>query len=81
MACSAPGTHADITIFDPATVASGPVHMTADLPGNSSRLVADSVGVEHVFVNGAETVRAGAATGNLPGTLMRSGRDTDTVEP
>jgi hypothetical protein len=55
--------------------------MAKDLPGNSSRLVANSVGVEHVFVNGRETVRAGAGTGELPGTLLRSGRDTDTVEP
>jgi N-acyl-D-aspartate/D-glutamate deacylase len=76
-----PGAHADITVFDAATVASGPVHMANDLPGNSSRLVANSVGVEHVFVNGRETVRAGAGTGDLPGTLLRSGRDTDTVEP
>jgi N-acyl-D-aspartate/D-glutamate deacylase len=75
------GAHADVTIFDPATVAPGPVHMTDDLPGSSSRLVAESTGVENVFVNGTETVRAGAATGNLPGTLVRSGRDTDTVEP
>ena len=75
------GAHADLVLFDPDTVASGPVYMKADLPGNSSRLVADSVGIEHVFVNGRETVRAGAATGDLPGTLMRSGSDTDTVEP
>jgi N-acyl-D-aspartate/D-glutamate deacylase len=76
-----PGAHADLVLFDPATVASGPVYMKKDLPGSSSRLVADSVGIEHVFVNGRETVRGGAATGDLPGTLLRSGRDTDTVEP
>ncbi len=34
-----------------------------------------------MFVNGRETVRDGAPTGELSGTLLRSGRDTDTVEP
>jgi N-acyl-D-aspartate/D-glutamate deacylase len=76
-----PGAFADLVVFDADTVESGPIYMTKDLPGSSSRLVADAVGVEHVLVNGRETVRAGAATGDLPGTLMRSGRDTDTVEP
>jgi N-acyl-D-aspartate/D-glutamate deacylase len=75
------GAFADLVVFDPATVDSGPIYMKKDLPGSSSRLVADAVGVEHVLVNGRETVRSGAATGDLPGTLMRSGRDTDTVEP
>jgi N-acyl-D-aspartate/D-glutamate deacylase len=75
------GAFADIVVFDPGTVDAGPIYMKKDLPGSSSRLVADAVGVEHVLVNGRETVRSGAATGDLPGTLMRSGRDTDTVEP
>jgi N-acyl-D-aspartate/D-glutamate deacylase len=75
------GAFADLAVFDPTTVAAGPIYMTKDLPGSSSRLVADAVGVEHVLVNGRATVRAGAPTGDLPGTLMRSGRDTDTVEP
>ena len=30
-------------------------------------------------MNGAEIVRAGAFTGALPGAVLRSGADTDTV--
>ena len=55
--------------------------MSDDLPGANERLVADAVGVEHVFVGGVETVRRGEGPGARPGTLLRSGRDTETVTP
>ncbi len=73
------GSVADLVVLDPETVDAGPIQMVADLPGGTSRLVADSTGVRHVFVAGVETVRDGAATGALPGQVLRSGRDTDTV--
>lgn len=75
----AEGAHADVFVFDPATVGAGPLYMTPDLPGGTARLVADSTGVAHVFVNGVETVRDGVGTGARPGRLFRSGRDTATV--
>jgi N-acyl-D-aspartate/D-glutamate deacylase len=77
----AAGMHADLVVFDPATVAPLPIREVADLPGGCERLTSDAVGVAHVFVNGAEIVRDGAVTDARPGRLLRSGRDTDTVVP
>lgn len=74
-----PGGHADIVVFDPETVDAGPATLVPDLPGESPRLIAEPIGVRHVFVNGAETVRDGTPTGTLPGTVLRSGTQTDTV--
>ncbi len=72
------GWQADIVVFDPATVGSGPVHMRPDLPCDEPRICADAYGVEHVFVNGVQIVRNGEHTGALPGRALRSGRDTYT---
>jgi len=73
------GWHADVAVIDPETAASGPVYTRFDLPGGAGRLYADAHGIDHVFVNGQEIVAKGAHTGALPGTVMRSGIDTDTV--
>jgi N-acyl-D-aspartate/D-glutamate deacylase len=54
-------------------------YLAHDLPAGALRLKAEATGIERVFVNGVETVRAGATSGNLPGIVLRSGRDTDTV--
>ena len=75
----APSWQADLVVMDPDTVASGPVHMRADLPGGASRTYAEAVGIRHVFVNGEAIVSDGDTTGALPGRVLRSGRDTDTV--
>jgi N-acyl-D-aspartate/D-glutamate deacylase len=75
-----PGNHADIVVFDPSTVARGPTYKRYDVPGGEHyRLYADAEGIEHVFVNGVPVVRRGEHTGRLPGTVLRSGRDTRTV--
>ena len=77
----AEGLSADLFVFDPETVGSEPATLVHDLPGGTPRLVADAIGVVRVLVNGTATVVDGKPTGSLPGALLRSGRDTVTVEP
>ena len=74
------GWHADVTVFDPATVRTGPTYTRFDLPAGAGRLYADAEGIEHVIVNGTEIVRGKEATEARPGAILRAGRDTDTVE-
>jgi N-acyl-D-aspartate/D-glutamate deacylase len=74
-----PGWHADLVIFDPATIDHGPERTRYDLPAGAPRLVADAHGIRAVLVGGVEVCHDGAATGEMPGTVLRSGADTDTV--
>jgi len=74
-----PGWHADLVLFDPATIDHGPERTRYDLPAGAPRLVADAHGITSVLVGGVEVCRDGVATGALPGTVLRSGRDTHTV--
>ncbi|MBO0728602.1 MAG: amidohydrolase family protein [Acidimicrobiaceae bacterium] len=56
-----PGYWADVTVFDPDTVAPGPLRRLRDFPGGSERLTADApVGIAHVLVNGVPIRRDGA---------------------
>jgi len=75
----APGSCADLVLFDPRTIASGMVYTRGDLPGGSERMFADAKGVSRVIVNGRDIVVDGKETGELPGRVLHSGRDTDTV--
>jgi len=72
----AEGNCADLVLFDPATIDSGPIELRHDLPGGTARLIADSIGVRRVFIDGVATVVDGVATGSLPGRVLRSGVDT-----
>ncbi len=72
------GWHADVVVFDPQTVGSGPVHMRPDLPCDEPRIYADAYGIDHVFVNGVQIIRDGKHTNARPGKALRSGQDTHT---
>ncbi|MYT34779.1 amidohydrolase family protein [Streptomyces sp. SID8356] len=73
------GFHADLVLFDPERIDAGPATLVHDLPGESPRLDAKAIGIVSVRVNGAETLRDDKVTGAVPGTVLRSGRDTRTV--
>lgn len=75
-----PGWHADLVIFNPETVGCADVYMKSDLPCDEPRLYAESIGIDHVFVNGTQIVKNGEHTENLPGKVFRSGEDTKTPE-
>ena len=75
----AAGYHADLVLLDPETVDATPARVTFDLPGDSKRLLSDPVGVHRVYVNGVATIVDGVPTGATPGTVLRSGRDTDNT--
>ena len=71
----AAGAHADVVVFDPATVAPGPLRRVRDFPGDAERLTADQPrGMHHVFVNGRPVVSNGklveAALADRPGSVL-----------
>jgi N-acyl-D-aspartate/D-glutamate deacylase len=68
----APGAFADLVAFDPSTVGASPLRRVYDLPGAADRVVADPLGIEHVWVNG-QAIRRDATpiAGAGPGRLVR----------
>jgi len=73
------GFHADLVLFDPERIDAGQATLVHDLPGDSPRLDAKALGVRAVWVNGVEAIRDDVVSGAVPGTVLRSGRDTATV--
>ncbi|MFP6807236.1 MAG: amidohydrolase family protein [Pseudomonadales bacterium] len=47
------GYAADITIFDPDTIARGEEYFVQDVPGDGNRYVRDAIGIDTVIINGA----------------------------
>ncbi|MFF5967091.1 amidohydrolase family protein [Streptomyces collinus] len=73
------GWHADLVLLDPERIDAGPATLVHDLPGGSPRLDSRALGVRAVWVNGVEAIRDDVVTGAVPGRVLRSGRDTETV--
>ena len=60
-----PGYAADITVFDPETIADRSTYAQPhQFPA----------GIAHVFVNGVHTIKEGAHTGALPGIILDNGQ-------
>jgi N-acyl-D-amino-acid deacylase len=67
------GGHADLAIFDAATVGSARRGtMKDDLPGGGKRLVMPATGVIHTVVNGVPVYENEHYTGTTPGTVLHS---------
>ena len=71
------GKAADLCVFDPGTIAPGPMRRVTDFPAAGERITADSpVGVSHVLVNGVAIRVDGAADEDAlnsgPGRLLRA---------
>ncbi|WP_421106475.1 N-acyl-D-amino-acid deacylase family protein [Streptomyces sp. NEAU-S77] len=75
----AEGYHADLVLFDPDRIDAGQARLVHDLPGDSPRLDSRATGMVSVRVGGVETIRDDEITGAIPGKVLRSGRDTETV--
>ena len=60
--CLDPGCHADVVVFDPATISD---HATFEKP------MTFATGVSDVFVNGVQVLRDGEHTGAKPGQVVR----------
>jgi N-acyl-D-aspartate/D-glutamate deacylase len=76
-----PGYAADLVVLNPEHLGVSPMRVARDLPAGSPRLVSSASGVERVVVGGTELYVDGVATGEMPGKLLRSGRDSRTVTP
>ncbi len=73
------GFHADIVLFDADEIGATDLEIVHDLPGESRRLWSQATGIRRVIVNGVTTLVDGEANEALPGKVMRSGTDTQTV--
>jgi N-acyl-D-aspartate/D-glutamate deacylase len=67
------GSHADLMLFDPATVNRGPKRRVRDLPGGGARLLTPPVGVHGVWVNGTRVAdeKGMCELKKLPGKVLR----------
>ena len=68
------GFAADLTLFDPETIAPLPPGSAYDLPGTGDmRVKQESSGIDYVIVNGRILLEDGRHTGALPGQVLTPG--------
>ena len=75
------GWAADVTIFNPHTIAPQLPELTHDLPAGAPRLKQKSNGILATVVNGEVLMRNNEHTGALPGKLMRNRRRRAAANP
>jgi N-acyl-D-amino-acid deacylase len=70
----APGSAADIVVFDPAVAGNGRRELRTDFPAKAARVVIEADGIEHVIVGGVSVREHGtdvASQDDLPGRVLR----------
>ena len=67
----AAGKAADITIFDPDTIAPKPRKPIYEFPGGEMHVQQPAAGINYVIVNGEVLLEDGEHTGALPGQVLR----------
>jgi N-acyl-D-amino-acid deacylase len=68
----APGLAADITVFDPATIACHEEEIVHDMPDGGPRYISRASGIQWSFVNGRPVIRDGRLP--EPGEITGAGR-------
>ena len=76
----APGCKADLNVIDYEHLGMEAPRLVFDLPAGGKRLLQQSHGYVHTFVNGVEVCRDGHSTGATPGRLVR-GAQADPGRP
>ncbi len=64
------GYVADVTVFDPDTIARGEEYYTQDVPGDGSRYVRDALGIDTVIVGGSVAFTGGGYTDAANGEII-----------
>ena len=67
----APGMKGDLNVLDYDKLSFGRPYVTFDLPAGGRRLLQKADGYTATIVSGAVTYRNGAATGALPGRMVK----------
>jgi N-acyl-D-amino-acid deacylase len=68
------GSHADVVVFDPATVGCGPPRVVDALPDGGPCLAHEATGIHATVVGGEVVFADGGPTDARPGHLLRGGR-------